>query len=108
MDFHFHGYKTIKNYPYLLAIINKDMYVIKEFDGINYKFMKSLTNNMEEVLEDIFRKLNIVEIRNANIYQYDDDGLFKLTYNYNLMQISNIKWEYISNDITAFKLLYCK
>lgn len=105
---------TGENYPFQIARI-KDTFIVKES---RWKVGKqiSLTNAMDYVIEHIILGTTPQEHHTMKIFQYGDDGLFevtwflkrKITRDMPPWAVSDVKWTYVSKDLSTFEVLYGK
>lgn len=101
------------NYPFRIARF-ADKFIITETDLYDKKDLKSLTNNIEEIIEHIILGCDQAEAKRIEIYQYGDDGIFKLdwylkrkiTRDMPPWEVCDVKWIFVSKDIAAFEVLY--
>lgn len=108
-------------YHYSLCVSNsKDKIILAEYPGTSLNKTRSLTNNIEEVLcEEINRHVyrafsNNTLLVGVEFYQLDNNRLYKLYFdwkfkgNYDNLEVTNVKWTFISNKPETFELLYFK
>jgi len=113
MAINFKPIATIQdNYPFEIARIG-DKFIVKE--SIYMKAThKSLTNNIEQIIEHIILGTSKEEHKTMQLFQYGDDGLFevtwyltrKITRDMPPFEVVDVKWTFVSKDLAAFEVLY--
>ena len=101
---------TAKNYPFLANRLNDNAYIIMQSSVLS-KYDKTLTNNIEEVLEHILLPEWAFDRGNKpKIYQYDKDGIFEVMYELDMSDggVMRVRWHFISKDIKGLLILYGK
>ena len=85
-----------------LELVNHFVFIIREREDLTSGM--SVTNNMEEVLETIFKEMNIMydDIKLYTVYQLGNDGLFRIEHEY----CSNPKWVYCGKNTKTLEVLY--
>lgn len=103
---------TFNNYPFCLALVG-NKYLIKEYPNLDFTKHKSLTNNIEEVLEHILLGLGFGTHTTKDkykFYQWCDDGLFELLFksktHFRPYTVMGVQWVQVSKDTRYFDLLY--
>ena len=108
-NYAFKIYRTSKGYGNIILLSEEEL---------NFKLSKSLTNNMEEVIQHLafvltFGQENLKEIK---FYQWcPNEGLFEIIpwwKDIPIMKKSPLKvgrtdWKFISKDLKQFEILYC-
>jgi hypothetical protein len=92
-----------------------DTIVLSEAPDIDYKTTKSLTNNIEAVLEHFLCGLNFggESVNSIKFYQWcEGEGLFHLDFGYEPcphrgMAVYKVEWKFISKNLKTFEVLYC-
>ena len=92
---------TNLSYPFSIVKL-EDKIVLREIEYLDYTRFKSLTNNIEHVLEWVSSIIS----KKYTFYQVDGDGLFELKFNRNGTLVENVKWELVSKDAEIFNILY--
>jgi hypothetical protein len=106
------------DYPFRLLYATPNSIIIEEED-LDYAVHKSLTNNIEEVIQYIIEHYKVIDTKNRtwNWFQLGDDGLFKLIFKVRYegthaetgrgnWTVFGMQWKYIGKDLTAFNVLF--
>lgn len=113
---------TKNNYPFLAYRTGKgygkEIILSEYISEYSTQLTKSLTNNMEEVINHIVlgESFGGTDYTNIRFYQWGNDGLYevipywvrKITRDMPPFKLDSIDWKFISKDLTAFELLYAK
>jgi hypothetical protein len=106
--------RTADNYPFYAWRSNKgrgNIIIITEHPNLDTTKRKSLTNNIEEVLEHFIRVLVFSdEIANIKWYQWvRNEGLFELSFKYSPArdyEVGDVTWKFIGDNLETFEVLY--
>jgi len=85
--------------------LNADTFILTDLEtgGI------SLTNNMENALDLLFRNQGVMEYdeQKLNIYQWiENEGLFKIEHEWTKAGTRDIKWVYFAPNLKALEVLF--
>lgn len=107
---------TFNNYKFYCAVLDSNKYMLMQHEDIFHNKQKSLTNNIEEVLDHIICGISIgSSYKHYEFFQISNDGIFKLRFDVSGASLNknkysrnsfNIKWQFITKNIKNFNILY--